>query len=135
MQIVVDGSEFEIEQRRVGQVMGRAGDTIRLHVKHKALAAKAAIQLAMPFRTGRAKASWGNVPAPPPALPDDGIWEVKDGGFTIVQGSNVEYIVYLNEGSSSQQPAGFIDAEEVKAMADLDNDLSDALIQLFEGGL
>ena len=63
------------------------------------------IQLQMPVDTGWAQARYGE-----PAY--GGEWTVKDGGLTIEFGSDIapyEYIIRLNEGSSKQAPAGFID--------------------------
>lgn len=64
------------------------------------------IQGDMPVDTGWAQSRWGE--------PDyGGIWEESDDGWEIKQGSSIEpyeYIIALNEGSSSQAPAGFIDS-------------------------
>lgn len=78
------------------------------NVRTVALEAQRNIKMAMPVRTGRARASWGS-----PNV--EGIWEVSDNGMTIEQGTNVHYVQYLNEGSSKQAPAGFIDSEAVRA--------------------
>lgn len=135
MQITIDGTEFTIEQQNAARVLQGAMDVIRANVRAKSLQAKAGIQLRMPVDTGRAKASWGNVPASPPAFSDDGIWDERDDGATIIQGSKVEYIEYLNEGSSSQAPAGFIDVEASQAQARLETELTDDLVRLFERGV
>ena len=63
------------------------------------------IQAEMPVDTGWAQARWGE-----PAY--GGVYEERDAGLTIEQGSSIEpyeYIERLNEGSSQQAPAGFID--------------------------
>jgi len=66
------------------------------------------VEIAMPVDTGWAQARWGN-----PEM--YGFWEVSDDGLQIEQGSDLsmidkyEYIIRLNEGSSQQAPAGFID--------------------------
>ena len=64
---------------------------------------------------GRARASWGHG--------NESIWRETDGGLAIEQGSNVEYIVYLNRGHSKQAPAGFIDRAFVIAEFELMNTL------------
>ena len=69
------------------------------------------VKTAMPIDTGRARNSWGHGP--------ESIWTVSDGGLTIEQGSNVHYIGGLNEGSSRQAPAGFIDAIARRALSRL----------------
>ncbi len=64
------------------------------------------VQAEMPVDTGWAQARWG--------VPEyGGIWEVSEDGLSITQGASIdpyEYIIRLNEGSSTQAPAGFIDA-------------------------
>ena len=63
------------------------------------------IQAQMPVDTGWAQSRWGEEAF-------GGFWAVEDDGLTIVQGSEIqpyEYIIRLNEGSSTQAPAGFID--------------------------
>jgi len=80
----------------------------------------------MPRRTGRAAASWGHWtpgllrPDAKDANPGDAVWEEKDDGLTIVQGSNVPYIEQLNAGHSKQQAAGFLDRAEEHGMQKLD---------------
>jgi hypothetical protein len=69
----------------------------------------------MPVDTGWAQSRWGEVAVA------GGIWEISDNGLSIEQGSDLstislyEYITRLNEGSSQQAPAGFIDAAAEKA--------------------
>lgn len=69
----------------------------------------------MPVDTGWAQSRWGEVAIA------GGVWEVSDNGLSIEQGSYLdaigmyEYITRLNEGSSQQAPAGFIDAAAEKA--------------------
>jgi len=69
------------------------------------------VKTAMPIDTGRARNSWGHGP--------ESIWQVSDGGKTIEQGSNVHYIANLNEGSSRQRAAGFIDGIAQRSVATL----------------
>lgn len=70
----------------------------------------------MPVDTGWAQSRWGEIGVP------GGVWLVTDNGLTIEQGSDLsanlglyEYITRLNEGSSTQAPAGFIDAAAERA--------------------
>lgn len=74
------------------------------------------IKIEMPVDTGRARASWGHWTSADLRGAEamegdeaDAIFEELDGGLTIVQGSNVDYIEWLNQGHSRQAPAGFID--------------------------
>jgi hypothetical protein len=77
------------------------------------------IKSAMPVDTGRAKAGWGKYTPedltrnePKNASSEgDAIWIVSPKEWSIRQGTNVWYTRVLNEGSSQQAPAGFIDAK------------------------
>jgi hypothetical protein len=71
------------------------------------------------------------VPAASPALPSDGIWEVRSDGFAITQGSNVPYIANLNDGSSQQASAGFIDLAAQEAQDDLEDALMQIMTEIF----
>lgn len=75
------------------------------------------IKLRMPVDTGRARASWGHSSAPAGA--EEGIWEEDQQDLTLVQGSRVDYTEDLNNGSSQQAPAGFIDVEVQRAVNDM----------------
>ena len=72
------------------------------------------VEMMMPQDTGWASRRWGNPT-------EYGIWEVSDDGLAIEQGSDLseigmyEYITRLNEGSSMQAPAGFIDSAAERA--------------------
>jgi hypothetical protein len=83
----------------------------------------------MPVDTGRARASWGHwTPGDvrnwaANASADDVIWREEDGGFTIVQGSNVPYMEMLNNGHSRQAPAGFIDRAQLTGQLELEKAL------------
>lgn len=74
------------------------------------------VQVQMPVLTGWAQSTWADTAMP------GGIWEVSDNGLSIEQGADrmaainhYEYIIKLNEGSSQQAPAGFIDVAAEKA--------------------
>ena len=76
-------------------------------LKSASFALEKRIKIEMPVDSGRARASWGHG--------NESIWRETEGGLSIEQGSNVEYIVYLNRGHSRQAPAGFIDRAFVVA--------------------
>ena len=86
----------------------------------------------MPKDTGRAAASWGRwTPgdlraANPDAGAGDAVWEEK-GDFEITQGSNVDYVGDLNDGTSQQAPAGFIDRAAEKAQRELNKEIDDLM--------
>lgn len=69
------------------------------------------VDMVMPVDTGWASMRFGD-----PAV-EGGVFEVSDDGLSIEFGSDLsmfnlyEYIIRLNEGSSQQAPAGFIDVE------------------------
>lgn len=114
------------------------------------------IKETMPVDTGRAKAGWGHwtpedlqglkkTPSKKAthlkatggskraqvASSGDAVWEEDEAKLTIVQGTNVPYTQYLNDGHSSQAPMNFID----DAMEEAENkvkELSDRLIERAE---
>lgn len=87
----------------------------RAAVKSASFAVEKRIKIEMPVDTGRARASWGHWESSllkvsnPDAKAGDAIWQVDDGGLSIKQGTNVDYVEDLNQGSSRQAPAGFLD--------------------------
>ena len=82
-------------------------------IRRAAFLAERNIKIRMPVDTGRARASWGHDEAP--LGTGLGIWEEDEQGLSLTQGTKVEYVEYLKQGSSSQAPAGFIDAEAERA--------------------
>lgn len=77
------------------------------------------IQEIMPVDTGWAQARWGDEIY-------GGIWRIDTDGLGITQGSSIdpyEYIEKLNEGSSMQAPAGFIDAAAERGRLKLESNL------------
>ena len=76
------------------------------------------IKIGMPVDSGRARAGWGkytpgDLTRSDPtnvSREDDAVWVVSPKAWSIRQGTRVPYTKYLNEGSSQQAPAGFIDA-------------------------
>src|SRR5687768_11399234 len=69
------------------------------------------IKSSMPVDTGRARASWGRWTsadlqrANRDANESDAIHREDRGDLEIVQGTNVDYVAYLNAGHSRQAPA------------------------------
>jgi hypothetical protein len=106
MKVVFDFKDLEAEHRRSLTILSIAKTRGKTRVRESSLRLKSYIKFAMPVDTGAAQSRWGEETAP-------GIWEVEDDGLTITQGAGLEpfeYISRLNEGSSQQAPAGFIDA-------------------------
>lgn len=84
-------------------------EAARKNIRISAFSAMRMIKIRMPVDTGAARASWGSKGAA-------GIMEFPDNGMTNVQGSTLGYIEELNNGHSSQAPAGFLDVEQEKAV-------------------
>ena len=131
--VSIDFKELSAENERSAALRRLVKAMAKRKVREVAFTAKRNVQVMMPVDTGRARASWGNVPAPAPAQPDDGIWEEADDGLTITQGTNVEYVQALNEGSSKQAPAGFIDVVALLARDALDIELARELVYVLTG--
>ncbi len=98
----------------------------RAAAKGASFAVEKRIKIDMPVDTGRARASWGHWTSADmkktnaDVRSNDSIWRVEDGGLSIVQGSNVDYIEDLNSGSSRQAAAGFLDRAAVKGQIELE---------------
>lgn len=84
-----------------------------------------------PFDTGRARASWNiaqgapNTSVPPEAkkgetIPAPGMPSTQeiDGTQPVFVTSNLEYMTYLNEGTSKQAPAKFIEFAAAETLAE-----------------
>ncbi len=84
-------------------------EAARKNIRISAFSAMRMIKIRMPVDTGAARASWGSEGA-------GGIMEFPDNGMTNIQGSTLGYIDELNNGHSSQAPAGFLDVEQEKAV-------------------
>lgn len=116
MKIHVDHREVAAEWNRSRTVAPLFKEWTKVRVMTKALKVLGQVKVAMPVDTGAARARWGVAGAP------GGIWLEQDFGMTVIQGAQLEpheYINELNEGSSKQAPAGFIDTIAYKAEQEL----------------
>lgn len=129
MKVSFDASGFTQEVVRSSTVTSTARRKIWASIRVVSFNVEAGIKRRMPVRTGRARASWGH--STPPAGTEEGIWVENENGLYIVQGSRVDYIQYLNDGSSQQAPAGFIDAEQKRGETMLGNLIIDDVIEAF----
>jgi hypothetical protein len=131
MRISLSWGELTTEQRETAARRGMILKSARAKVRSASLAVERGVKSAMPVDTGRARASWGHWSPGDTNNPDasaaDALWEEGDEGLSITQGTNVEYVKYLNEGHSSQAPAGFIDLQEEKGQAELDRQIDDLM--------
>jgi hypothetical protein len=123
MKIRVDFRDLSNEYNRSRTIAPVFKERVKVRVKAKSLTVVGRVKIAMPVDKGLARARWGTPGAP------GGIWIEQDAGLTIIQGAELqpfEYINELNEGSSQQAPAGFIDTIAYKAEMELiDEILSD----------
>lgn len=129
MQISFSAAEWVRESDRVRSGVRGTRDVIWAQVRASSFRLKRDVQTRMPVDTGRARASWGNVPSTYPAQSSDGIWEEDQTELSVMQGTRVEYVQYLNEGHSSQAPAGFIDAAETRMKDEFARELIASLIR------
>lgn len=128
MRVSFDTAGFDLEAQFAQAMSPKLRVRIWKRVRVVSFDAERMIKIKMPVDTGRARASWGHSTAPADA--GEGIWEEQQAALSLTQGSRVPYIEQLNQGSSKQAPAGFIDAEERRAeqaLADgLEQDVEDA---------
>lgn len=106
MKLQLDDREIKREIRFATQASQRVTNVTKKQLRKHSLTVMRRVKIAMPVDTGAARARWGVAGAP------GGVWEVRDNELTIEQGAKLEpyeYIERLNEGSSRQAPAGFID--------------------------
>lgn len=125
----IDFTDLTREHQQAAQIPPRMRRGIWTRVREVSFNVERRIKIKMPVDTGRARASWGH--STPPAAQDDGIWEENERDLSITQGSRVEYIEALNEGHSSQAPAGFLDAEERAGAEELVDKIADDMARMF----
>ncbi len=126
MNVSIEYSDLIEEWNRSKTIVLGAKQYIRIRVKTAAETMRTFIKLRMPVDTGAAQSVWGSETLSSVAIANGwamGVWEFTDDGMTHTQGAehnSFAYIIRLNEGSSSQAPAGFIDAEVEKANIELE---------------
>lgn len=114
-----DLSAWKLLSMRIRQVAVAIEEDAKQVVVDDAMGLCNDIKESMPVDSGRAKAGWGqytpeHLTRTDPknvSSPSDAVWIVSPKAWSIRQGTNVPYTVYLNEGHSQQAPAGFIDAK------------------------
>lgn len=128
-----EGVSFQIDVREVSLAAAelalgaeKVAQVLRTEIMAQSLRTVARVKRDMPVDTGRARASWGG--RGEEMEPGDAVWSEEDNGLTVVQGSNVEYVVYLNQGHSQQRGAGFIDAAAADADEELNRRVNDGLV-------
>lgn len=125
----VDHTQLTGLAREALAVPARTRKAVEQTVRAASFAVERRVKSEMPVDTGRARASWGHwTPADVKSWwanvsAGDVIWREEDGGLTIVQGTNVPYVEYLNNGHSRQAPAGFIDRAQLTGQLELEKAL------------
>lgn len=128
MRIHFDASQINAEYQRSRTIEPVFKEVVKIRVMEQSLKVLGQVKIVMPVDTGAARARWG-VPGAA-----GGIWREEKYGMEITQGAALEpheYIIELNEGSSQQAPAGFIDAIAYKAEEELTQKILDDLVKGF----
>lgn len=130
-------SDFDKEQALVANFYDKFRPLVWRRVRENSLWAIGEVKSAMPVDTGRARAGWGVWSSEdtnnPESNPTDAIWLENEDLLTVIQGTNVEYVEYLNEGSSQQAPIGFIYSVEERAGDKLAAEIEEDMEALFKG--
>jgi hypothetical protein len=131
----------KIQDNGLARDLDKADKSVKVKAANTVRAASFAVEkrvkIDMPVDKGRARASWGHwtpsdVVKHGEESRKDAHWAEKDDGLTIEQGSNVWYIVDLNQGSSRQAPAGFIDKAADAGARVLTEELEQLLGEILE---
>lgn len=131
MNIGIDAPDFAREVAFAAQLKPIARRRIWTQVRVASFNAERYIKIAMPVDTGRARSSWGHNGGGA-STSAESIWQENEAALVIRQGSRVDYIEPLNEGTSTQAPAGFIDAAERRAVQELTDAIDAELGKLFK---
>ena len=140
-QIKVEGADdFHQEVVFSSHASLRMRDEIWEAIVGVAEQAKAEIKRDMPVDTGDARGRWGTpeyVMTRPRygGAPGQGIWRPDRLNLAHTQGAELspyEYIERLNEGSSTQAPAGFIDSAVERAMDKAEDDYIAAFVEVWD---
>jgi hypothetical protein len=130
MKVTIDNRELLREVSWAVRTNPQVRRVLNEKVRKHSLMVMRNVKMAMPVDTGAARARWGVAGAP------GGIWETRDNGLTIEHGAQLEpyeYIERLNEGSSKQAPAGFIDSVVADVEQPFEIDIENALEGLLSG--
>ena len=142
MEVTIDDSQHRAFLAKLARLAPKMQTATRNDLRVVALETKKMVKLEMPKDSTRAANTWAESPTqivhyvgrlgPNPSTAADGIWEEKDGQgeWSIRQGSTVHYVPGLNEGSSKQAPAGFIDANAKRGEEKLAQEIEDSIIEI-----
>jgi hypothetical protein len=132
MRVSATWGDLTDEQRFMVQRRAWLSKRAQQAVKAASFAVERRVKSEMPVDTGRARASWGHwtpgdLRGPSEASPADAHWKEDDSGLSTEQGSNLPYIDALNDGSSMQAPAGFLDRAAEAGQRELDKLIDDIM--------
>ena len=130
MKILVDHAELTRESKvstQFKQVMKKGAWKV---VKSTSISLMKQVKMRMPWDTGRASGSWGKTTGNV-ATPADSYWLENENELWIEQGTTVHYVALLEQGSSRQAPAGFIEASALAAQQELDKYVEQMLDEVF----
>lgn len=133
MKLTVDSRELKMENQQQRNLARTTVKELWEVVRSVSFALERRVKNEMPVDTGRARASWGHwTPGDlrgnnADASAADAEWKEDERQLEIEQGSNVEYVQYLNDGHSSQAPKGFLDTAEEHADKILDQKVDDII--------
>lgn len=111
MKVTIEYGQLTHEKSRAAKMRPELRAESWKIVKGGAFNLEKGVKFRMPVDTGHARANWGHGPA--------GVWDEDEAALQIVEGTTVVYVPRLNEGSSRQAPAGFIDAEALKVEVEI----------------
>lgn len=154
MKITVDASRFRATLKQTDKGGTRLTEALSRAVRSVSLETMRYVKRAMPVDTGRARASWGVWSASDlrgiyqkiirakasraqakqfaRASKRDAIWQESPDGLTITQGTNLEYVEYLNSGTRHMKPLGFIDLGAEQADIALEKAVNAAIGRLWD---
>lgn len=118
----IDDSQLITAALRAKFLAQATKSSVKKLVRHHAFAAVRKAKQQMPRKTGQAMGRFGTPEAA------GGFWTetTTPNTFTVERGADLEpyeYIIKLNQGSSKQAPAGFLDVIQLQAEDDLYADI------------
>lgn len=139
--ITIEGSEdFQAEVLFATRAPSQINEAVWTQVQNASKQLKLRIRALMPVDYGDARDRWGNpnhIMRRPryKGASGRGIWREDRARLSIEQGAELEpyeYIKRLNEGSSRQAPAGFIDITAEDVMDEFSGFLLTAVVEVFD---
>jgi hypothetical protein len=111
VKVTLDYRELTAEKGRAAKMRPELRAGSWKIVRAGAFSLERGVKFRMPVDSGHAQANWGHGEA--------GIWIENEAELELIEGTKVVYVPRLNEGWSTQAPAGFIDAEALKVEVEI----------------